>query len=938
MKPDVPAGPHIPVATYRLQFTPSFGFSAARARLAYLAGLGISDLYASPIFKARKGSPHGYDVVDPNSLNPELGTDADFAALSQERQRHGLFWIQDIVPNHMAYDPENRLLMDVFEKRGHSLYYNFFDVNWAHIYENLHGRILAPFLGRFYSEALEEGEIQLSYAQDGFKLRYYDHSFPLYYSSYKKVLMCDLGRLEDALGKGSEEMTKYCGVADLFSRPPEELDGYDRLAFAKNSLWELYAAVPAIKAFLDENIRMMNGCRGDVKSFQALDELLLEQCFRFSFWKVASEELNYRRFFTVNDLISVRVEKPDVFDATHAFILKLVKEGHVHGLRVDHIDGLYDPLGYVHRVRQKAGSAVYISVEKILSRGETLPADWPVAGTTGYDFLNAVNGVFCCRAEEKEFNKIYSRFTKPAGTYEELVVAKKRLIIGKHMAGDIDNLAYLMKKVASRDRYGRDITLYGLRRALVELMSYFPVYRTYIRRDVFSEQDKKMIGRAIKKAGWNAPGLWYEIYFIERFLMLDVIPQLSPEEQDDFWQFIMKFQQLTAPIMAKGFEDTMFYTYNRLIALNEVGGDPGLFGLSLNDFHDFNQKRQGMFPHAMNATATHDVKRGEDVRARIHVLSEIPEDWEEALARWRKWNRAKKHKQGGRLIPDANDEYFIYQTLLGAFPFAPLDMDFFKARMKAYVIKAVREAKVHTAWIKPDSEYEAACLDFVDRLLDDKGPDPFWPDFLEFQRRIAHYGVFNSLSQCLLKMTCPGIPDFYQGSELWDLWLVDPDNRRDVDFDRREAFLREIEQEAGVRGREAVSRDLLFESSTGKIKLWMIWTVLKERGRRRAVFEQGEYLPLSSAGHHADSVIAFARVLDGAWSVTVAPRFLTRVCGPDSMPLGEQAWQNTHVIMPAGSPRDFQNVLTGQHKDNPGKLFLRDIFNSLPVALLSGTL
>ncbi|HQP11502.1 MAG TPA: malto-oligosyltrehalose synthase [Candidatus Omnitrophota bacterium] len=936
MKPDVPVSRHIPVATYRIQFKPSFGFSAARAHLAYLSGLGISDLYASPIFKARNGSRHGYDIVDPNSLNPELGTEADFAALSEQVKKHGLSWIQDIVPNHMAYDPGNHLLMDVFEKREHSLYYNFFDVNWAHIYENLHGRILAPFLGRFYSEALEAGEIQLSYAQDGFKLRYYGHSFPLYYSSYKKVLMRRLGRLEEALGKGSEAMTKYCGVADLFSRPSEEIDGYDRLAFAKNSLWDLYTGVPVIRDFMDENIRMMNGCRGDVASFQALDELLLEQCFRFSFWKVASEELNYRRFFTVNDLISVRVEKPDVFEATHAFILKLMEAGRVHGLRVDHIDGLYDPLEYLRRIRQKAGDAVYLSVEKILSRGETLPADWPVAGTTGYDFLNAVNGVFCCRAHEKEFNRIYFRFAKPDMTYEQLVVSKKRLIIGKHMAGDIDNLAYLMKKVASRDRYGRDITLYGLRRALVEVMSFFPVYRTYIRQDVFSKQDKTVIDQAIEKAGKSAPGLWYEICFIERFLMLDLIPQLNPEEQDDFWQFIMKFQQLTAPIMAKGFEDTMFYTYNKLISLNEVGGNPGLFGISLDEFHAFNRKRQRMFPHAMNATATHDTKRGEDVRARINVLSEIPEAWEETLNRWRKWNRSKKHKQTGQPIPDMNDEYFIYQTLLGALPFDPWDRTFFKERIKNYIIKAVREAKVHTAWIKPDSDYESACLDFVDRLLDEKEENAFWPDFRAFQRRLAHYGIFNSLSQCLLKMTCPGVPDFYQGSELWDLGLVDPDNRRDVDFDLREACLREVEQAPGAGETEAGLQKLFAEKETGKIKLWMIRKVLQERCRRKAVFEQGEYVPLSAAGRHAESVIAFARILDGAWIVTVAPRFLTRVCGEDAMPLGESAWQDTQVIIPAGGPRRFRDILTGQQKEHCGGLFLRDIFSSLPMSLLSG--
>ncbi len=922
---------HFPVATYRIQFNPAFGFSAAQRRIPFLSELGISTVYASPIFKAKQGSMHGYDVVDPQQLNAELGSPEEFESLCQEVRKYRMGWLQDIVPNHMAYNHENRMLMDIFERREQSPYYDFFDVDWVHIYENFQGRILAPFLGRFYSEALEDAEIQLSFGPRGFSLNYYDHNFPLYFKSYRKILMLRIQKLVEMLGETSADLFKYYGIVDLFDTIPAESahGSYDRLTYAKNSLWELYSSVADIKTFLDDNVQLINGEKGHVASFQVLDELLSEQCFRLSFWKVASEELNYRRFFTINDLISLRVEKEDVFSVTHALIQRLIQEGRIHGLRIDHIDGLYDPQAYLNRLRQDVGD-IYIVAEKILAQEERLAPSWPIQGTTGYDFLNAVNGVFCRKDHEKEFNKIYFRFTKLTTVYEQLVVHKKRLIIGKHMAGDIDNLAYLMKKVASRDRYGRDITLYGLRRALVEVMSFFPVYRTYISQELFTEQDRRFISQAIMKARQRAPGLCYEIHFIEKFLLLDLVEQLSETEKNDFWHFIKRFQQLTAPIMAKGFEDTMFYTYNKLISLNEVGGEPSLFGLSLPDFHAFNGWRQRYCPFSMNATATHDTKRGEDVRARINVLSEIPVEWKQALARWKKFNRPKKHKKNAQTMPDANDEYFIYQTLLGTFPSHFDDLSTYKQRIRDYIIKSVREAKVHTAWIKPDSEYEKACVEFFDKLLEEKEHNAFLEDFLVFKQTIEHYGLFNSLSQVVLKITSPGVPDFYQGTELWDFTLVDPDNRRPVDFDLRDRYMKELKQEGD---RPAIIERLLSDKTSGAIKFFVMMNALEERQKSRDVYGRGEYIPLETQGRFKDCLIAYARVWDDKWSITIVPRFLTQISGKESLPLGH-LWQDTKIILPPAAPKRFKNIFTHQVMESPDTFLAGDVFSACPVALL----
>ncbi len=925
----------IPTATYRIQFNPSFGFRMAKNIVPYLVDLGISDIYASPIFKARRGSLHGYDVVDPNQLNPELGTKAHFEELIGELKPRGMGWLQDIVPNHMAFDYENQMLMDVLENGQSSRYFGFFDIEWDHPYESIKRRLLAPFLGRFYGESLEEGEIRLRYTKNGFGLHYYNQVLPLRVESYVLLLTYRLDVLKKKLGADHPDYIKLLGILYILKTllpTAEANERYDQIRFVKTTLWEIYIQNRDIGKFIRENIKIFNGKRGNPESFNLLNDLLSEQLFRLSFWKVATEEINYRRFFNINELLSLKIEDEDVFNHIHSLIFKLIEGGKISGLRIDHVDGLYDPTNYLKRIRERAGD-LYIVVEKILDLDEEIPSFWPVQGTTGYDFMNYVNGLFCKREHEKQFNRIYANFSTRTIPYDELVSEKKRLILGKHMAGDVDNLAHLMKAISSRDRYGSDITIYGLKRALVEVMAQFPVYRTYIGKGAPNETDCSYVKVAIEKAKGSNPGLLNELQFIERFLLLDFGGYLSEDEKNQWIQFVMRFQQFTGPLMAKGFEDTTLYVYNRLLSLNEVGGNPSKFGISTGEFHRFNEKRAHCWPHSLSATSTHDTKRGEDTRARINVLSEIPRQWEGNIKTWSKINRRKKKRVNGRSVPDRNDEYFLYQTLIGAFPFDGGDYHQFIERMKQYVIKAVREAKVHTAWLKPDTEYEHAFISFVEDILSPSEGNPFLKAFFPFQKKVSHYGIFNSLSQTLIKLTSPGVSEFYQGTELWDLSLVDPDNRRPVDFGKRRTYLQEIRERARLDILSLIN-ELLRTREDGRIKLFLIYRGLKVRNEYAEVFQGGAYIPLEVGGKLKDHIIAFARNHGRKWAITVVPRFLTTLIGDGEYPFGQNVWDDTHIPLPQGISGQWENGITDQLLKGESKLPIGEVLGHFPVALL----
>jgi len=916
----------IPVATYRIQFNHSFDFQAAREIIPYLSELGISDIYASPIFKARKGSTHGYDVVDPDQLNPELGDEQDFGELIRELKNYGMGWIQDIVPNHVAYDYENRMLMDVLENGECSEYRHFFDIEWDHACESIRGKLLAPFLGRFYGESLEDGEIRLRYGADGLSVNYYHLALSLKIESYTNVFTHQLSALKRKLGGDHPDFIKLLGILYVLKTlsTVEEIDErYAQITFIKRTLWELYTGNWEMKRFIDANVQAFNGEKGNPESFNLLDNLLSEQLFRLSFWKVATEEINYRRFFNINELICLRAEDEDVFDRTHALIFQLIAEGKVSGLRIDHIDGLYDPTNYLKRLQERTGD-MYIIVEKILSPEEELPSFWSTQGTTGYDFLNYLNGIFCKKESEKQFNKIYSDFTGCKVDYDNLVSAKKRLIMGKHMAGDVDNLSHLLKGIAARYRHGSDITLYGLKRTIVELMMQFPVYRTYINSEVFRESDPSYIKEAVKRSIERVPNLLNELDFIERFLLLKFEDYLAKEEKEQWIHFVMRFQQFTGPLMAKGFEDTVLYVYNRLLSLNEVGGSPDKFGTSLKEFHSLNKKRGSLYPHSLNATSTHDTKRGEDVRARLNVLSEIPDEWERSLKRWNELNMGKKRTVNGRNVPDENDEYFLYQTLIGAFPFYESEYPAFIERVKDYTIKAVREAKVRTAWLKPDTEYEDAYISFVEEILREE--NQFLEEFMPFQRKVSCYGIFNSLSQTIIKITSPGVPDFYCGTELWDLNLVDPDNRRPVDFEKRTSLLRDI--------MDTSYKELLATREDGKIKLFLINRALQARKEKTDVFQKGSYIPIEAGGRFKKQIAAFARNWGDDWTITIAQRHLTALIKEGELPIGRQVWDDTHIILPKGVPAIWKDAITTQVIEGRETLLIGDVLEHFPVALL----
>ncbi len=923
-----------PSATYRIQFSRSFGFQSASSVIPYLSKLGISDLYASPIFKAAKGSLSGYDVVDSNQLSPELGEMSDLEELSARLKNHEMGWIQDIVPNHMAMDSDNGILMDIFVNGYNSQYFNFFDVDWGHPPAEPNKRLLAPFLGKFYGECLEDGDIALTYGPDGFKVTYYDLAFPLRIESYP-CFFKDLSGLKGRVDKEDPDFIKVLGILYVLKTLSSSEDTEERcnqIKLIHRTMWELYNTNVAIRTMVDENIREFNGEKGKPESFNSLDDILSQQFFRLSFWKVAAEEINYRRFFCINDLISLRMEEESVFNHTHRLIFDLIRRHIVTGLRIDHIDGLYDPTTYLKKLRTIAPAA-YIVVEKILNPVEDLPHFWPVQGTTGYDFTNYVNELFCQKENERAFSKIYSTITGSKNLFEDVANNNKRLIIQEDMSSDIHNLAQVLKVISSRDRHGSDITLNALQRALNEVLGAFPVYRTYISDVVVSHDDRKYILDAVDRAIANYPALLHGLNFLRRFLLLDFPDYVSDEEKKSWLLFVMRFQQFTGPLMAKGVEDTTLYVYNRLVSLNEVGGRPDHFGYSLSEFHAFNAKKRNFWPDSLNTTSTHDTKRGEDVRARINVLSEVPEDWLKNIRNWVKMNRGRKKRVRGIAVPDRNDEYFLYQTLIGAFPFSDSEYPELVQRIRAYIVKAVREAKVHTAWLKPDIEYEDAYVSFAEKILSHSGENVFLQDLVPFARKIAHFGMLNSLSQAIIKITSPGVPDFYQGTELWDLSLVDPDNRRAVDFEKRREMLESIldQEDSNI---DQLIQALLNTIEDGRIKLFLIHRSLKARKSHPELFRKGSYMPLELEGKFKNHVIAFARQYQNQWAAVIAPRFLTYLVQDGDFPFGREIWKDTEVIMPDCPTFEWRNVITSEALSTSRVLPIGDILQSFPVALL----
>ncbi len=925
----------IPRATYRIQFRPGFGFADCRAILPYLVELGITHVYASPIFKARPGSIHGYDVCDHHALNPELGPPEEYEQLMAEVKRLGMGWVQDIVPNHMAVSGDNKMLVDVLENGPDSRYITFFDIDWHHPYKSMSGRMLAPFLGSYYSQVLENGEIRLGLDDDGFHVRYYDLRFPLRIDSYATILTWHIDPLRDTLGPENPEYVKLLGLLyniKALGSEKRDQEHYDQISFIKRMLYEMYHTDESMCGHIDDAISAFNGLEseGEEDRYALLDALLAEQHFRLSYWKVAGQEINYRRFFSINDLISLRVEDEAVFHHTHKLVLDSIREKRIEGLRVDHIDGLFDPSSYLQRLRANAPDA-YIAVEKILEGEEPLPGFWPVQGTTGYDFMNLVCGLFVDTRQETAFQRLYESFTGEKRTLAEITTDKKRDILRRHMAGDVDNLARQVNTVSSKDRKGFDITMATLRLAIGELLIQFPVYRTYISAKAFRPEDLGYIRTAVRATRRANPDLAFALDFLERFMLLEFDESMEEADRQEWLRFVMRFQQVTGPLMAKAMEDSAFYVMNRLVCLNEVGGDPGRFGIPAADVHAALARRRDNWPASMNATATHDAKRGEDARMRLAVLSELPDVWTESLAALRKASKGRKKRVAGRTVPDRNEEYFLYQTLLASMAFSAEEEGGFHERLESYLLKAMREAKEHTNWITPDERLEEASLSFASGLIT-QGPDEaFQKQFRPLFTRMARLGAVNSLSQTLLKITAPGVPDFYQGCELWDFSMVDPDNRRPVNYALREKMLSALRKSCAKDGCKAVS-GFMENFEDGRIKLFLIWKALAARAGHARLFEEGSYVPLEFEGARKEMAFGYARTMDGESALTIVPRLFAKAAGEEArFPLGD-FWQDSTVVLTGGVA--FRDAFTGNTFAPGEPVYLRNALGTLPFALL----
>ena len=957
----------VPVATYRMQFNRSFTFQDARKIIPYLHALGITDCYASSYLKATPGSLHGYDIADPRTLNPEIGTEQDYHDFARTLREHGMGQILDVVPNHMGISQScNAWWLDVLENGPSSRYASFFDIDWHPIKAELNNKILLPILGDLYGAVLENQEIVLFYEHGAFFIRYYGYRLPVSIKSTVRVLSHRLDALIQEAGAGHADVLELQSIITALNHlPPREEHDPARLEerhrekdIVKKRLSRLVQESPTIANFLEENVRQFNGTRDDAHSFDLLDGLLNEQVYRLAYWRVAAEEINYRRFFDINELAAIRMENPGVFNEVHQLVFRLLKEGTVTGLRIDHVDGLYDPGAYLRRLQAWAAAELpdtkhvtnplYVVVEKILGKGEMLCESWPVHGTTGYDFLNVLNGVFVDPDHEHAFTEIYARFIRQRLLFEDLAYEKKKLIMSVSMASEINTLGHYLNRFSERDRRSRDFTLNNLIHAIREIIACFPVYRTYVGSDsdYVAERDRAYLRLAVMKAKRRNPATNSLVFDFILNILLNRTEDRLRLDREERLGFVMKFQQTTSPVTAKGIEDTALYIYNRLLSLNEVGGEPERFGVPPAVFHERMLERQARWPAALSATATHDTKRGEDVRARLNVLSEMPGAWKVHLSRWSRFNKRYKIDLEGHLVPDRNEEYLLYQTLVGAWPLEPMnDAQYrtFCERIQGYMDKALREAKVHTSWLNPNQPYDAAVHKFIEAILDRTRPNPFLDDLCSFHHKVAAYGLYNSLSQVLCKITAPGVPDFYQGTELWDFSLVDPDNRRLVDYEHRMGVLEDVQQLiAQTEDRPAAVRELVTSPADGRIKLYLMMTALRYRRDHAQLFLDGDYVPLEAGGAAHKHVCAFSRRHDNQTVLTVVPRLIGGlIADPSIPPLGIQAWGDTWIHLPDGTEpsRRYRNVLTGENlgpmiRDGRPILPLAEILSHCPVALL----
>ena len=963
-----------PLSTYRLQLHAGFTFADAESVLDYLKELGIGDCYASPIFEARPGSMHGYDVTRHDRLNPELGGEEAFARFAARLRALGMGLLLDIVPNHMGVGNDSVWWQDVLENGRASQYASYFDIDWDPLNPDMKDKLLLPILGCQYGEELEAKRIQVALADGQLRVKYFDHLAPIAPRTLAVIFPeAQLDELE--VPQPFRDLLR-----ETAHIPPHQTTDMALRAQRQRQLEELRPRLRAVleslemRAALGRALDRINGVEGDARSFDRLHELLEQQPWRLAYWRVSSQEINYRRFFDINDLVGLRMENAEVFAATHCLIRRLLARGEVTGLRIDHADGMFNPRQYLIRLQllyvasqcfgetpqgvtseegietevaramrgqnwSAAPGPLYVVVEKILEPKESLAREWPVRGTSGYDFVYSGNQIFIRGENRERFTEFYQQLTGASRDPATMVYESKLNVMRSSLASEVYVLTTLLSRLASANRRARDFTEDLLEAAIRETIACFPVYRTYIdERGEYTERDRAFLRQAIVRAKQRNREMDASVFdFLENTLLLQGRSgeEIDPREM----YFAQKFQQLTGPVMAKGVEDTAFYVYSRFISSNDVGSSMSAFGIGAEEFHATNAARMAQSPDAMLATSTHDTKRSEDVRNRLNVLSEMKFLWPSTVRRWVRMNaRHKRRLDDGRVAPDANEEYFLYQTLAGAWPWrmeTAEEREEFVQRMEQYMTKALNEAKVNVSWTNPNAAYAEAVHGFLRSITmpDSRGRQPRFVETLKaLLPEVELFGAVNSLAQVVLKVASPGVPDFYQGTEMWDLSLVDPDNRRPVDYEARRRALTDLRELAAREGETAVCRETLATLEDGRAKLWTVHRALALRNRVAETFQRGTYAPVAAAEPYAEHVVAFLR---GQSVLAAVPRFAwTLMHGKARMPLGS-AWSDGALTAPEMAGAELENVFTGErvHADEEGRLALREVFAEFPVAL-----
>jgi len=928
---------HVPRCTYRVQLHGKFTFADLAGLTPYFRALGISDFYLSPIFTATPGSTHGYDVTDYGTVNPELGGGDGFDVLATRLRTEGFDLLLDFVPNHMGIAGVlNQWWRDVLENGRSSVYESFFDIQWKDEGGRGHDWVLVPLLEDHYGKVLEERKITLTY-NDEFALKYYGISLPVSPRSHALILKsfanaCSLASASAAVQSLADEFELLPRTSGPLAAE-EAKKRTELVARLKKEVSSFFASRPELQLQLASWLEKFNGTPDDRASFDNLDALIEQQHYRLARWKTGTHEINYRRFFAIDSLVGLHMEKPEVFRASHELLGRFVREGKVAGLRIDHIDGLRQPEDYLRRLqsldRPDMAKPLYVLVEKILAVNESLPEPWPVHGTTGYEFIPQLAAVLTDSSSEAALSELFARVSGNSDSYDDEVYQKKRLVIAEMFVNAASNLGAELVEILAPDRRWRDLTRHELTTAVSELMANLGVYRTYRRRqEAVSLQDRRVLEAACARAIARNPRAEPQPFeFVRDLLIGDYPPAETPSQcRNDLLNWVLTFQQYTGAVMAKAAEDTAFYTYSRLIALNEVGGTPEFRDGSIAAFHQANLDRFTRNPHAMLTTSTHDTKFSEDVRARLYALTELPDEWGRWSEKWGKLaTRYAITLENGKMAPDAADQYRFFQVLLGAWPLDDNEVnDSFRARLREHFRKAVNEAKRHTSILQANEPYLAACEKFVDRLVSAESGREFIEAFIPGARFVARLGMVNSLSQLVLKCTVPGAPDFYQGNEIWDFSLVDPDNRREVDYTLRKKMLE--------TSAELPLPQLLVDWRSGAIKLRVMQTLLQYRSRNPELFSKGNYTAVTTTGTFRDHAIAFTRNDGGKALLVVIPRLTAKLGSPPTGPV----WDDTRLVLP-DTTHGWRDLFSDQIFLSTEPLRLRMLFSELPFAVLEKT-